>query len=101
VRLWRKRWKAAADRLTSAEAKGMNDKQLLKTQQCIKCDLQDADLEGANLEGASLLDANLGSANLEGASLLDANLWGANLKGAKLDATKLKGAIRPDGTKHP
>ena len=91
-------------------------KQLLKTQQCIGCNLRGASLEGASLEGASLKDANLEGANLKdanlkGANLKDANFWGANLEGAnlkgaklesvKLESANLKGAIMPDGKKHP
>jgi hypothetical protein len=71
-------------------------KQLLKTKQCIGCNLRGANLEGANLEGANLKDANLEGANLkdanlEGANLKDANFWGANLWGANLKGTNLKG----------
>jgi hypothetical protein len=62
-------------------------KQLLKTQQCIKCNLQFADLGGAYLEGA-----HLGSANLTGANLTGANLGGADLEGADLGNAYLRGA---------
>ncbi len=72
-------------------------KQLLKTKQCMGCNLRGASLEGASLEGANLKDANLEGANLKdanlkGANLKDANLWGANLWGANLKGTNLKGA---------
>ena len=101
-------------------------KQLLKTKQCIGCNLRGANLEGANLEGANLKDANLEGANLKDANFWGANLWGANLKGTnlkggnfwganleganlkganlesvKLESVNLKGAIMPDGIKHP
>jgi hypothetical protein len=59
-------------------------KQLLKTQQCISCNLQFADLHDANLQFA-----NLQFANLDGAYLDGANLWGANLTGANLDGANL------------
>jgi hypothetical protein len=57
----------------------------------------DADLDGANLEGAYLGGANLecaylGGADLEGAYLGGANLWGANLEGAYLEGAYLRGA---------
>ena len=61
----------------------------------VRANLKDANLEGANLKGAILVSANLEGANLEGATLentdleyaiLDGvNLKGANLKGANLD----------------
>jgi hypothetical protein len=43
VRLWRKRWEGAADRLMAAEAKGLNDKHLT---QLIISVLQDSDRSG-------------------------------------------------------
>ena len=43
--------------------------------------LVDANLAGAYLEGAYLVDANLVGANLAGANLVGANLVGANLEG--------------------
>jgi uncharacterized protein YjbI with pentapeptide repeats len=77
-------------------------------------DLSDADLESADLESANLSGAFLGGANLSGADLGDAylsyaDLGGANLKGAtgftleelEKEAKNLKGAIMPDGSKHP
>ncbi len=51
-------------------------------------DLQDANLQDANLWGANLQDANLWGANLQ-----DANLWGANLQDANLQDANLRGAI--------
>ena len=56
-----------------------------------------ADLQGANLRGAYLLNtdlrnANLQGANLQGADLLNANLQGANLQGANLQGADLQGA---------
>ncbi len=51
-----------------------------------------ANLNGANLDGASLYRANLNGANLDGANLNGANLDGANLNGANLDGANLNGA---------
>jgi len=43
IRLWRKRWEVAADRLRAAEAKGLNDKQLT---QLIISVVQDSERRG-------------------------------------------------------
>ena len=51
-----------------------------------------ANLYGANLYGASLIGANLYGANLYGANLYGANLYGANLYGANLYGANLYGA---------
>ena len=51
-----------------------------------------ANLRGANLRGADLLDANLRGADLRGADLIYANLRGANLRGADLNGADLRGA---------
>jgi serine/threonine protein kinase len=82
-------------------------RQLLKTGECARCDLMDANLEEANLEGvqlarADLTRANLKSANLvqsdlegttlETADLVGANLGRANLQGANLNNAYLEGA---------
>ena len=48
---------------------------LLKDNECINCDLSEADLRKQNLVGA----------NLEGSNLNKANLWRANLEGANLE----------------
>ncbi len=63
--------------------------QVLKTGACSRCDLVDANLEEANLEGADLVMANLVRANLKGANLARANLEGATLKGADLVSANL------------
>jgi uncharacterized protein YjbI with pentapeptide repeats len=63
--------------------------QLLKTGACSRCDLVDANLEKANLEGADLVMANLVRANLKGANLAQANLEGAILVGADLVSANL------------
>lgn len=77
------------------------------------------DLGGANLIGANLQTDNLSGANLRKTNLSGANLWKTNLSGADLSeanlkgatgitveelekqAYSLKGAIMPDGSKHP
>lgn len=69
-------------------------KQLLETKQCVRCNLQGADLssanlKGANLEGADLQGANLQKAKLEGAYLVGANLEKANLTQANLSGVNL------------
>lgn len=52
----------------------------------------EADLRGANLDGANLGGADLRGANLSRASLRGANLGGANLRGANLGGADLRGA---------
>lgn len=80
-------------------------------------DLSEADLSGADLSGAGLRRANLRNVNLCGANLRSAKLYDAALDGAdlsfvdltdaiiteeQLDKAKLlKGAIMPNGSKHP
>ena len=54
--------------------------------------LINADLSGANLSGADLLRAYLGGADLSGADLSGANLWRADLGGADLGGADLRGA---------
>ena len=56
-------------------------RQVKQFKECVKCNLQGADLRDADLTGANLNSADLSSASLKGA--------------------KLKNAIMPDGTKHP
>lgn len=64
-------------------------RQLLNTQKCVACNLQNANLRDAYLENADLSGANLKKANLEGAFLKSAKLNGANLVGAKLKGANL------------
>jgi uncharacterized protein YjbI with pentapeptide repeats len=87
-----------------------NDRHLTLTE------LDEADLQGANLRGAVLYKASLSRANLDGAVLIDADLRRADLSGAVLDNTDLRsakvteeqlntcksyhGATMPDGSKH-
>jgi uncharacterized protein YjbI with pentapeptide repeats len=64
-------------------------RQLLNTQKCVACNLQNANLKDAYLEEADLRGANLKKANLEDAFLKSAKLKGANLVGAKLKGANL------------
>lgn len=78
-------------------------KHLLQTKGCTRCDLEGANLQGADLaearmEGVDLQGANLQGANLSEAEAEEVDLEGANLKGAILEQTKLTGATMPDGT---
>jgi uncharacterized protein YjbI with pentapeptide repeats len=71
--------------------------QLLKTGECARCDLMDANLEEANLEGVEIARANLKSANLKSANLVQSDLEGTNLEtadliGANLGRANLQGA---------
>ncbi len=76
--------------------------QLLETNACVGCNLEEvnlheADLRGADLRGANLVGSNLYRTNLEGALLTGANLEEAylgyaNLSGADLSATNLSHA---------
>jgi hypothetical protein len=54
--------------------------------------LQGARLQGATLLGARLQGADLGGAQLQGADLWDARLQGANLGGARLQGADLRNA---------
>ncbi len=82
----------------SASAENLQHvRQLLSTKKCPQCELSNAglvlaNLEGANLSGADLTRANLSQANLVGADLSGANLSGASLNGANLGGTNLIGA---------
>jgi uncharacterized protein YjbI with pentapeptide repeats len=71
--------------------------------------LSKANLRGAKLDFADLRWADLNGANLDGAYISRVDLSRANLKDAKnitteeleKQAKSLKGAIMPDGSKHP
>jgi hypothetical protein len=65
---------------------------LLKTNQCVGCDLSGVNLNGKKLINADLRAANLVGANLSGTNLTGAKLDGANLVGANLVGTNLSGA---------
>ncbi|MEA5542905.1 pentapeptide repeat-containing protein, partial [Limnoraphis robusta Tam1] len=60
-----------------------------------------ADLRNGQMSGADLQGAQLSGANLDGAYLTGANLQGANVSEFDLRGAYLKGAIMPDGSKHP
>jgi Pentapeptide repeats (8 copies) len=72
-------------------------------------DMESADLRGANLRAANLTNADLFYAHLEGANLQSADLEGADLEGAsgvsneflEMQASSLRSATMPDGSKHP
>jgi len=66
--------------------------ELLSSNVCIGCDLNNAGLVGANLTGAHLNKANLSNANLSGANLSNADLSGSDLSGASLNSANLTGA---------
>jgi uncharacterized protein YjbI with pentapeptide repeats len=56
------------------------------------CNLSGLDLENANLQGANLTLTNLRGANLSGADLQGANLTNTNFSGADLAKANLHGA---------
>ncbi|MGL5794488.1 MAG: pentapeptide repeat-containing protein [Waterburya sp.] len=65
---------------------------LLKTNECVGCNLAGAVLKDTNLQAANLEGANLEGADLERANLQQTNLKGANLEGADLGKTNFTGA---------
>lgn len=65
---------------------------LLKTNECVGCNLAGAALKDTNLQAANLKGANLQGADLERANLQQTNLLGANLQGADLGKTNVAGA---------
>ena len=78
----------------SASAFDPDDLQKLKdTNKCMRCDLSDAGLLRADLNGADLSGANLEGADLVGANLKDAKLNYAIMNGAILCNTTM-----PDGS---
>ncbi|MEO0769636.1 MAG: pentapeptide repeat-containing protein [Cyanobacteria bacterium J06649_4] len=78
-------------------------RRLIETNECVGCDLHDADLRrldlsganlaGADLEGANFYYANLDGAQLQNANLIDVNLGYASLQNAFLDGADLRYAI--------
>ena len=58
------------------------------------------DLRGADLSGAQLVHANLVEVDLQGASLVETNLARANLSGANLRDANLERADLTDATLH-
>ncbi|MDA0857581.1 MAG: pentapeptide repeat-containing protein [Proteobacteria bacterium] len=85
--------------LSGEEAK----KKILKTKECVGCDLQEVVLRGVNLTEATLTGvilynsdlrySNFGKANLSNADLRKANLWSADLRRANLRGVDLSEAI--------
>ena len=76
-------------------------RQVKQFKECVKCNLQgadlnDADLNGANLSGANLRGANLRSADLSGADLMSVDLWRADLRGTDLRGVALWSANLTD-----
>ena len=86
---------------------------LMATKKCVKCDLTEAylsgadlvftNLSGADLSGADLTEAylfytNLSTADLSGADLNEVNLSAANLEGANLTETSFCETKMPNGT---
>ena len=79
-----------------------NERRLLETKKCIKCDLRGAslafmhlvavDLRGADLRGADLSGTNLKNAKLVGARLIRTVIEGANMQAADLSGADLHGA---------
>ncbi len=79
-------------------------KKLRTTNSCPKCNLDNANLSGANLSkanlaGARLFKANLSKADISGAKLCGADLYMANLKEAKLGGADLSTATWTDGSR--
>ncbi|MBW4628061.1 MAG: pentapeptide repeat-containing protein [Brasilonema octagenarum HA4186-MV1] len=74
-----------------------NVRRLLTTNECVGCNLFEAQLErvnllGANLEGANLQEAELEKANLQGTNLQTANLQGVDFSKANLQGVNFQGA---------
>ncbi len=78
----------------SASAYSLQDlyETLVNENQCVFCDLFDANLRYGNLSNADLSDANLSDADLSNANLSNANLSNANLKRANLKRADLSEA---------
>ena len=74
------------------QAQSSEVQKLLKTKQCPGCNLSGANLQNADLDEANLQGANLQNANLQNADLEEANLQGANLQGANLIRADLEKA---------
>jgi uncharacterized protein YjbI with pentapeptide repeats len=76
---------------------------LIDKDRCI-INLKGADLRGADLSNADLSSATLDNANLSGANFERAELSGikkSTIEELEKQATSLKDAIMPDGSKHP
>lgn len=85
----------ATDSCLAADASQLE--QLLRTKQCPRCRLADADLVHANLRdadlnGATLQRSNLSRVNLDGADLRNSDLSFTTLRGASLRGADLRGS---------
>ena len=69
-----------------------NRENLLKTKECVGCDLEGVNLEHVALRGADLHYSNLHNAKMRFARLHSANLNGADLSGADLRSVDLRSA---------
>lgn len=81
-----------------AQTLAQNVQTLLKTNSCVNCDLEQAELSkanltGTNLSGANVAFANLSQANLFGANLSNSNLTNSNMTGVNLDGANLFMAV--------
>ena len=77
----------------SVNAEEDAETRLLETNKCVECDLNNAELEGAQLRRADFSGAYLYRANLEYADLRGANFTGADLSNARLRVADLRNAI--------
>jgi len=68
-------------------------KKFKNTKKCIKCDLTDLNLSGANLSGSNLSGSNLSGSNLSETNLSGANLSETNLKEVNLTYANLSEII--------
>lgn len=57
-------------------------------------DMMDANMRDADLRGANLMDANMMDADLRGANMMDANMIGADTRGANIHRADMSGADR-------
>lgn len=69
-----------------------NRENLLKTKECVGCNLEGVNLEHVALRGADLHYSNLHNAKMRFARLHSANLNGADLSGADLRSVDLRSA---------
>lgn len=80
--------------------------QLIQSKYCDYCHLEEANLSGLNLQGASLrgaylMGANLSNTNLESADLTNALLNGSNLSGASFRFADLTNATLQGADMNP
>ena len=70
----------------------------MATKKCVKCDLTEAYLSGADLVFTNLSGVNLSGADLSEANLFYTNLSAADLEGANLTETIFCETKMPNGT---